>query len=424
MKTIKLPIKIKETDIELLKNIQRECSSLFRWSFNRYQDSINEKTQRNLFSNLNYEYLDSWLVQSIITEAKASYDSFLTFNTTKNPCFGSKSLFNKYLQKKISKEELKDARLHRIVSIGEACRYGNRKFKLENNKVIFKYCVGNHIELELPKLRKNLQKELNLLEIAMKENILAVQVCFSPNKSQIYITFDEKKLYENIKVDVIKNRVLGIDLNPDYIGYSISDISTNNEKVIDHGTFDLKEMQEKLTKKGFRNKFNYENIEICHELKKKFDYFKCEKVVIEDLKFDTKSLNNKNLNRKCKNQFNYSQVASKLKMLFGAKLVEINPVYTSLIGNLKYNFHDPVNASLEIARRGNYKFIRGMFYPSISGLKLQWKQILSPQAKTWKDISEQIKNSGLRYRVQLVDINVSCFEWKSIRSKVKHIKSK
>ena len=43
----------------------------------------------------------------------------------------------------------------------------------------------------------------------------------------------------------------------------------------------------------------------------------------------------------------------------------INPVYSSFIGNIQYNYVDAVNASIEIGRRGLFKYIKGTFYPHI-----------------------------------------------------------
>lgn len=422
MKTIKLPIEIQVEDEALLHEIQRECSSLFRWSFNRYNDEIDEKEQRELFHNLNYEYLDSWLVQSILKDAAAFHASYKSLKSENPVCFG-KQAFIKYSQNKISKDELKASRLRRIISCGEASKNGNRKFKIQNDIVILKYTAKHHFHFKLPKLKKKMKQELQDLSLAMQEKKLAVLFSISPSKKFVYITFDETKLYKKEVNDKIKDRILAVDLNPDYIGWSISDVS--KKQIVDCGTFDLKEMQETLSKKGFRNKFNYESVEICHDLKKKFDHYKCDKFVIEELKFEPKSLGNKNLNRKCKNQFNYSKVITKLKGLFSKDLVEVNPAYTSFIGNMCYEYHDPVNASLEIGRRGCYKFKKNMFYPDISEMKLPWKQkLVSQKLNTWKNVFTQIKNLKVRYRVQLEDIrdDVSCFKWKCVQSKVKQIK--
>ena len=65
-----------------------------------------------------------------------------------------------------------------------------------------------------------------------------------------------------------------------------------------------------------------------------------------------------------------------------------------------------VASSIEIARRGYKKFEKGWFYPNFneSSKKIneQWKQTLAG-IKDWKEAHQKIKNSGLKYRVPLLD---------------------
>ena len=68
-------------------------------------------------------------------------------------------------------------------------------------------------------------------------------------------------------------------------------------------------------------------------------------------------------NRLCNNVWNRNLVVNKLKMLsviYVYELVEVNPVYSSFIGNLLYgseNTPDMIASSIEIARRGFKKNI-------------------------------------------------------------------
>jgi hypothetical protein len=85
----------------------------------------------------------------------------------------------------------------------------------------------------------------------------------------------------------------------------------------------------------------------------------------------------------------------------------VNPAYTSTIGNLKYDYYDPINASLEIGRRGYLYNKRGMndqFYPTLilkSG-EHQWKDVLQKDSlKSWVKVHDVIKNSKITYRVPL-----------------------
>ena len=50
----------------------------------------------------------------------------------------------------------------------------------------------------------------------------------------------------------------------------------------------------------------------------------------------------------------------------GIILEEVNPCYSSFIGNIQYGYIDSVNASIEIGRRGLLKYVSGTFYPHIT----------------------------------------------------------
>lgn len=422
MKTIKLPIIIDEADRGLLAQIQREASSCFRWSFNRHLDGKTNNEQTAGLKTLSFEYLNSWMIRSIIVQTGGQCDAHKATGQKQAPCF-RRYAFNQFNKNKITKEELKQQRLIPIWICGEASKHGNRMIELSEKEVTFKYTKAKHFVFKLPHLRKNHKNLLNQLADAMKHNKLAVTISLSPSKSSISIIFDETKLQPN-NTFKIKNRVLGIDLNPDWIGWSIIDVKDNEEIVVDSGSYELTNLHKKDNNhiKGHRNKINHETIEICHDLKEKFTHYKCENVVVEELDFSPKSLGSKGLNRKCKNQFNHSFFIKKIKMLCPA--IEVNPAYSSLIGNLKYEFHDPVNASIEIGRRGVYKFNKGMFHPPVGGIKPQWKQVLTTNSTTsWKTIFDQIKTLNLRYRVQLDQLNNhSCFQFKSTKSKIKQFK--
>lgn len=88
-------------------------------------------------------------------------------------------------------------------------------------------------------------------------------------------------------------------------------------------------------------------------------------------------------------------------------IVEVNPAYSSIVGNIVYgneNTPDMVAASIEIARRAYKKFEKGWFYPkfNIQFLNEQWKQTLG-SVENWKKLFSRIKESKLKYRFLLVD---------------------
>ena len=98
----------------------------------------------------------------------------------------------------------------------------------------------------------------------------------------------------------------------------------------------------------------------------------------------------------------------------------MNPVYTSFIGNILYDKFDPINAAIEIGRRGMIKFIKGnKLYPELTDTildtvveRFKFKSFPDVQVikdcKSWIKLYEVMKKAGIRYRWQLKDINYSC----------------
>jgi IS605 OrfB family transposase len=213
----------------------------------------------------------------------------------------------------------------------------------------------------------------------------------------------------------IRGRTLGIDLNPDYIAYSITDFP--KEKVVLKECYETKELNKKSAfasshprSKRLCNKRVHEYINLCHEIVRKCIHYGVEKLVIEDLNISGKDYGNKALNRK-NNYWMRSLIANKLKILCierGIGFVEINPAYSSVVGNMTYDDFDPVASSREIARRGYYKFEKGMFYPSLESVKHQWKEMVTEGIETWKDLYLKIKTLDLRYRVPMAENAVVC----------------
>ena len=76
IQTIKLQYTTSNENLEFLNNLRRQCSIIYRWSFNRFQESLNEKDIRALSKTLkNIDLLDSWFIQSSIKEAQFLYAS-------------------------------------------------------------------------------------------------------------------------------------------------------------------------------------------------------------------------------------------------------------------------------------------------------------------------------------------------------------
>ena len=176
--------------------------------------------------------------------------------TSKNVIFGGKSNFIKRCQGKISKEEFRAKRIEPLWICGEATHYhGNRKFRIQDdsNSILFKPNKKTKIYLNLPRLKKNYKKILKkLCEHAKVDDM---PITFSIDQEYVRISFEEAKLFEKKENNQKKNRVLAIDLNPNYIGWSI--VNWHNERdfdVVKTGCYSFKFLNDKqfdlkLTKK-------------------------------------------------------------------------------------------------------------------------------------------------------------------------------
>jgi len=426
MKTIKLPIQNTVNFDEEL----RIFNSVVRYSYNRFKDGLNEKDVRakvnQLFSG------NCWFLQSALKEGKAIFDK----NKENKVVFGGRFNLKQYLQGKISKEDYKANKLLPITIQGEAIQKGNRLFDFDftNNKIIYKPSRTNHIEIELPKSRSNLKKEFTQLQSLIDDRKATVTVKF--NNQYVLFTYDEAILKNEKFKQLRDNRVLGLDLNPNYIGLSVIEFDKNdNFKVLYKQVFDLSllnitsgKASEDKKSIHLTNKRKFELIEICHQISNLVNVWKCKKLAIEDL--NIKSSNKKKgkaFNRLCNNVWNRNLITNKLKMLSnlnGFELVEVNCAYSSVVGNLLYgneNTPDMVASSIEVARRGYKKYDKGWFYPVFNVKKIddRWKKTLS-LVKDWKPAFAEIKKSKLKYRFQLLDyIQNAVFSQFYKKSKVK-----
>ena len=419
MKTIKFKIM---NAIDLNYEL-RTYNSAVHFAYNRFHDSsIKEKDVRFQVNQLFKGKLNSWLLQCAIKDGKAIQER----SGNKKVIFGGKLLYKRYLRKLITKEEFIKQRQLPISSQGEMLQKGNRMFDFhfDNQCLTFKISKDKHINIQLGNIHKNLQKELNKLNELCYDKKTTVSIRL--NNDYIWITYDEKILDSSMKFSELKDdRVMGLDLNPNYIGLSVIEFNKeNNFKVLYKQVFDLKILTDKTAS---NNKRQYEIIKICHTINDLINYWKCKKLSIEDLNIKQSDKGQgKNFNRLCNNVWDRTLVTNKLTMLsniYGYELVKVNPAYSSFIGNLVYGNEmtpDMVAASIEIARRSYKKYEKKWFYPvfNIERLDEQWKQTLAG-VKDWKNAFLKIKNSKVKYRVLLNDvIQNAVFSKFNIKSKV------
>lgn len=407
MKTVKLTICNK---VDVLDDM-RVFSSIVRVAFNRFQDGMSEKEVRS-YCNPMFDH-NSWFIQSAIKEAAALYKQ----NGEKHILFGGKNNLRQYMRGLIDKSTFKYRRMFPIGIQGEKLHKGNRlfMFDLGNQRLTYKPSKDRHVEIQFLPMKKKIAYELAKVQELAGQNKITVSVRLSDK--YVWLTYDESLIYDVRYKKLGRKKVLGIDMNPNYIGLSVIEFDRNDEfKVLHKQVFDLSNLTISSGKastdnssKYLTNKMRHETIAIAHEISKLVNVWKCKTIAIEDLSIKPNDQKKgKKLNKLCNNKWERQLFVTKLKMLANLhefKLVEVNPTYSSIVGNFAYgneNTPDMVAASIEIARRAYKKFEKGWFYPrfNIQFRDEQWKQTLG-SVETWKELFLKIKETGLKYRFLL-----------------------
>lgn len=407
MLTIKIPYKLNNpSDLDILSFFQKEYSSILRVVYNRKKDGFSDKDIRSYIKSLNnLNKANCWVTESALYQTK----TLIKNNNDNKVIFGSKKQFIRRCKNLISNKEYKELRLSNIYSVGQANEKGNRFFSLdilEKNQIIFKPNRDTKVILNLPNLKPNIKKELSLIEIKSKNKEIPFTV--SLNKTHIFISYEEFK-DESLNYYSNKERFLSMDLNPNHIGLSINEYAkeTKEYKIIKTIDYDLSE----LIKNSDANKIKYETLELCKTIMNIAMHHRCKYIFMEDLNMRTGNYGKgKGLNKLINNQWFRNLIVNNITKrcnIIGIKVYLINPAYSSYIGNLQYEYSDPINASLEIGRRGYEIFIlknKDNFYPSYrlkESILHQWKEKGIEGIYNWKELFLHIKNSKLRYRVSL-----------------------
>ena len=124
-----------------------------------------------------------------------------------------------------------------------------------------------------------------LRKLAELANQKKVTITYKLSSEYIWISYDEK-LISNIETPKIKNRVFAIDMNPNYIGWSIVDWkSSSNFKIVKEGIISIKQINDydnkqkidSTKRKHISNIRRHDIVEICKNLVDTAAYYRCDK---------------------------------------------------------------------------------------------------------------------------------------------------
>ena len=444
MQVLKIKYQTDDQSLHIIQDYMKQYSSAQHFVYNRIQDNKSQKDIKQQVKQLNnVNLLDSWFVQCI----------FYDIPKKQKIIFGGKKNYFQRLKNNISKEQFKLKRLSPIYSIGEVVNKsvkGNRKFHIEQDleNILFKPNKLTKINLQLIGLNK--RKQI-LSKLYQKQERKEIKIAYKLDLEYIYIIFEETDIY-NYETKFIKNRVLSLDLNPNYIGWSIVDWKSEAEfNVIKSGVYSIKKLNDKdfnLKNKGYNSdskerkyisdKRIFETIQIVKNIINKSIYYKCQIISIEDLniKSSDKELGkrfNKLVNNSwCRNTFVNN--LTKRCNIHNIKLLKVKSEYSSFIGNFLYrhlNLPDMVLASIEIGRRG-YEFYnqyiskvkeikKNIIRPNLSMFnKLYLKSLeefkLQPIYKDLIELYNFFKKSKLKYRLSIDDFNLQFSRFTSSKS--------
>lgn len=453
IRTIKLPYTNNSlTDKEIIKSYCKNYTNVLRFTYNRIQDYQKENNSKpstqyltSKQKEMNNVFIDSHFKNSAIFEAKSK-------SKVEKVIFGGKKNFLDRVNGKISNEEWKELSIQPLCSVGEAGKKGNRKFRIiDENHILFQSCRDTKIVLNLPKLRKNLKRDI--LKLRELQNSKSIPITYKLDSNFIYISFENNELQKEESSKKIKDRVFSIDLNPNYIGWAVVDWKNSDKyEIIDSGVISNKVLNDKdfnLKNKGIssndtlririNNKRNFENIDSANFLFEKALHYKCEIFSIENLNIKSSDKEKgKKFNKLCNNLWNRNLLVNQLRKrceLMKIQFLEVQSNFSSFEGNLVYretNLPDMCLSAIEIGRRG-YEF----YHQYIVKDKPNQKNIIfntSPKSKekiiqsleelnffdafeSISDLYYKLKTLKMKYRVPLEN---SCL--KEVFSK-KHIKS-
>ena len=452
MVTLKIKYTTTEDGLNLIKEYRKQCSSVLHFAYNRRYEGVSEKDIEHKISSLN----NIPLIKSYIGRCAVKHATQLIKTDDRKRIFGGKKNFIARCKGKITKDEFLKKRLSNLYIIGEANYHGNRFIIINEDleSFTFKPTKKDRIVLSITGIYKRYKSILNKLYHLQQDK--QIPITYELDNEYIYITYDEGLVEQHIDYKPIKNRIFAIDLNPNYIGWSVVDWKSSSKfEVVKSGVVSIKDINdidfglkgkssESKERKYINNKRIFETYEISKLLVNTAIYYRCEIFGLEELNIKSKdTTRGKHYNKLVNNVWNRDKLVNNIKKrcnIYSIRVMLAKPNYSSFVGNFLFrdlNLPDMSLASIEIGRRC-YEFKTQY----VDKTKNKRKNIILPDVNDFNDryiksleefnipveikdlvkIYYFLKNAKSRYRVSLDDLNrlefSRCF---SNKSKVKKI---
>ena len=433
----------------------KQYTSLLHYGYNRVLEGWTNKQIKDAMKTQlnNVELMDSYII-----DCAAKQGETINTNIKKSDkpnrriIFGGKKNYIRRCKGLISSEEYKSYRISPLYVVGESNQKANRKFKINQDlhSITFQINRYNHYTLELKGVYGKREKVLSKLYVLQEKK--EIPITYTLDREYIYICFDESLIDSYKRTNIISNRIMSIDMNPNYIGWSIVDWKSESDfNIIKSGVYSIKQindLSEELikthtssedTKKIYlSNKRIYETYQISKKLIDICLYYKCESFCIEDLNIKSNVVERgKRYNRLVNNNWCFNKLELNLQKrcnIFDIKFIKVQPDFSSFVGNFLFrslNLPDMILASIEIGRRGyefNLQYIekikeikRNIIFPDLDTYKNFYVKSLEEfnieDGTGLKDIYYALKKSKTRYRRSLDDTHTEfsrCFSKRSL----------
>ena len=453
MITLKIKYTTTEDGLNLIKEYRKQYSSVLHYAYNRRYEGVSEKEIEHQISSLNnIPLIKSYLKRCAVKNAT----QLIKDEGEKQLIFGGKKNFIERCKGKITKDAFLNKRLSKLFIIGEANQHGNRMVVINDDLVsfTFKPTIKDKIVLNIDGKYKRYKSTLNKLYHLQQDK--QISITYQLDNNYVYLTYDETLLNQSVDYKPIKNRIFAIDLNPNYIGWSVVDWKDSSKfEVVKNGVISIKDINdidfglknkssESKERKYINNKRTFETYEISKLLVNTAKYYRCEVFGLEELNIKSKDRDKgKHFNKLVNNVWNRNKLVNNIKNrcnVYSIKVILAKPNYSSFVGNFLFRdlkLPDMVLASIEIGRRC-YEFK----VQYIDKTKDKRKNIVLPDVNDFNDryiksleefnipgeikdlvkIYYFLKKSKSRYRLSLDELNhlefSRCF---SNKSKVKKI---
>ena len=452
MITLKIKYTTTENGLNLIKEYRKQYSSVLHYAYNRRYEGDSEKETEHQLNSLN----NIPLIKSYLKRCATKHATQLIKTDERKRIFGGKKNFIDRCKEKISRDEFLVKCLSNLFIIGEANQHGNRMFVINEdlNSFTFKPTRKDIFILNICGRYKRYKCTLNKLYYLQQDK--QIPITYELDNEYIYLTYEEELVEQHIEYQSVKNRIFAIDLNPNYVGWSVVDWKSSSEfDVVKSGVISIKDINDiDFNLKGksseskeriyINNKRTFETYEISKLLVNIARYYKCEVFGLEELNIKSKNTTRgKNYNKLVNNVWNRNKLVNNIKKrcnIYNIKVMLVKPNYSSFVGNFLFrdlNLPDMTLASIEIGRRC-YEFKtqyidktkdkrKNIILPDINDFCERYNKSLEEfnipgEIKDLTKIYYFLKNAKSRYRVSLDDLNhlkfSRCF---SNNSKVKKI---